>query len=181
MLAITREFVKHWVKEYDERFKWSVELQVELEIRQWLDKLAEPKYLDKKYFVKLGWWKARRQMKNYLANDESLIIQSTRSAYQAIKEQQKLDILTKQKKLKGVGVPVASTILHFLHSDKFPIFDVHVRSSLKKAGKWDRSVDDQSADAWSEYVDIMRNLSKNLNVTLRELDKALWSYDKWGC
>jgi len=180
MLNMSREFVKDWAKVYDKNFKWSVELQVEMEIREWLAKQSEPKYLDKKYFVKLGWWKARRQMKNYLANDEDLIKESTSSAYQASEKQQKLDILTKRKKLRGVGVPVASTILHFLHPDEFPIFDVHVRSSLKKAGKWERSVGDASDNAWLEYVDIMRDLSRRLGLSLRELDKALWAYDKWG-
>jgi len=180
MLDISREFVEHWAKVYDDNFKWSVELQVEMEIRGWLAKQPEPKYLDKEHFVKLGWWKTRRQMKNYVANDETLVEDSTRSAYQVSEKQQKLDILTKRKKLKGVGVPVASTILHFLHPDDLPIFDVYVRSSLKKAGKWNRSVDDASDDAWLEYVDIMRDLSRNLGMILRELDKALWAYDKWG-
>ncbi len=151
-----------------------------MEIRQWLAKQPEPKYLDKKHFVKLGWWKARRQMNNYVANGETLVKESTRSAYQASDARQKLDILTKQKKLNGVGVLVASTILHFLHPDEYPIFDKHVRSSLKKAGGWKKSIDDASPEAWTEYIAIMRILSENLNVSVRELDKALWAYDKWG-
>jgi len=177
MLDINREFVEHWVKVHDDNFRWSGALQVEMEIREWLAKQAEPKYFDKEHFVKLGKWKTPRQEPNYMSNNESLIKEATRLAYETTHEGLKLHIL---RILEGVGVPVASTFLHFMHPDKFPIFDVHVRSSLKKAGKWNRSVDDQSADAWSEYIDIMRNLSKNLNVTLRELDKALWSYDKWG-
>ncbi len=180
MLNITREFVKHWAKVYDEKFKGSKELPVEMEIREWLANQPEPKYLDKEHFVKLGWWKTRRQMKNYKANDETLIKDSTRSAYQASDRRQKLDTLTKQKKLKGVGVAVASTILHFLHPNDFPIFDVHVRKSLKKAGEWNRSENDASGDAWLKYVSVMRDFSKKLNVSLRELDKALWAYDKWG-
>ena len=67
-----------------------------------------------------------------------------------------------------------------MHPDKFPIFDVHVRKSLEKAGKWSRSENDANENAWSEYVDIMRDLSTNLGVSLRELDKALWACDKWG-
>jgi len=177
MLDISREFVKHWVKEHDERFEGGTALQIEKEVREWLTNQPEPKYFDKGHFVKLGKWKTPRQEKNYIRNDESLIKETSRLAYEATHEKLKLHIL---RVLKGVGVPVASTFLHFMHPDNFPIFDVHVRSSLKKAGKWDRSVDDQSADAWSEYIDIMRSLSKNINVTLRELDKALWSYDKWG-
>jgi len=29
-------------------------------------------------------------------------------------------------------------------------------------------------------VDIMRDISRTLGVSLRELDKALWANDKWG-
>ena len=47
-----------------------------------------------------------------------------------------------------------------------------------RLGKWNRSVGDASDNAWLEYVDIMRDLSRRLGVSLRELDKALWAYDK---
>ena len=177
MLDINREFVEHWVKIHDDKFRWSVALQVEMEIREWLAKQPEPKYFDEEHFVKLDKWKTPRQEENYKCNDESLIKEATRLAYEVSHERLKLHIL---RVLKGVGVPVASTFLHFLHPDKFPIFDVRVRSSLKKAGKWNRSVDDASDSAWLEYVDIMRGLSQELSVSLRELDKALWAYDKWG-
>ena len=177
MLNISHEFVRQWVKEHDERLEGGTALQIEMEVREWLAEQPEPKYFDKEHFVKLGKWKPPRQEENYISNDESLIKETTHLAYEVSHDRLKLHIL---KMLKGVGVPVASTFLHFMHPDKFPIFDVRVRSSLAKATKWHRAIDDQSDDAWSEYVDIMRDLSKNLNVSLRELDKALWSYDKWG-
>lgn len=177
MLEISREFVLQWSTEYDKRFDESEEVRVEREIRQWLAQHLEPKYLNKEYFVKLGWWKARRQMENYKANDNNLVKEATRLAYETSNEQIKLHIL---KVLKGVQVPVASTILHFLQPDYFPIFDMHVRKSLKKTGKWDMDVNDASDEAWQKYVALMRELSERLGVSLRELDKALWAYDKWG-
>jgi len=177
MATIHRQFVEHWAKVYDDNFRWSEAEQVEKPMREWVAKQPEPKYFDKEHFVKLGKWKTPRQEENYKSNEESLIKEATRLAYEVSHERLKLHIL---KVLKGVGVPVASTFLHFLHPDEFPIFDVRVRSSLKKAGKWNRSVDDVSDVAWLEYVDIMRDLSRNLGVSLRELDKALWAYDKWG-
>jgi len=176
MLEISHEFVYHWSTEYDKHFDESKEVQVEREIRQWLAQRPEPKYLDKEHFVKLGWWKARRQMKNYKANDENLVQEATQLAYETSNEQIKLHIL---KVLKGVQVPVASTILHFLQPDSFPIFDIHVRKSLKKAEKWDRDVNDAADEAYLEYVALMRELSEHLSVSLRKLDKALWAYDKW--
>ena len=177
MITISRQFVEHWAKVHDDKFRGSEAEQVEKSIREWLAKQPEPKYFNKEHFVKLGKWKTPRQVENYESNDENLVKEATLLAYEVTNERLKLHIL---KVLKGVRVPVASTFLHFLHPDKFPIFDVHVRSSLKKAGKWNRPVDDASDEAWLEYVDIMRDLSRRLGVSLRELDKALWTYDKWG-
>ncbi len=177
MLKISKKFVEQWARMYDEKFKHSKELPIEIEIREWLSQQSEPKYLDKDHFVILGWWKTRRQMKNYQANDETLVKDATRLAYQTSNMLLKLHILLA---LKGVGVPVASTILHFMQPDEFPIFDLHVKSSLKKAGKWSRSVDDASSDAWVEYVYIIRDISLKLRIHIRKLDKALWAYDKWG-
>ncbi|MBA7685235.1 hypothetical protein ES703_93653 [subsurface metagenome] len=177
MLNISKEFVERWSDEYDKRSDEHIEVKVEREIRDWLAKQHEPKYLDKEHFVKLGWWKSRRQINNYKANPEILIKEATRLAYEASDKKPKLHIL---QILKGVQVPVASTILHFLHPNKFPIFDIHVRVSLKNAGKWKKSTDDASAEAWLEYIDLMRGLSNQLGVSLRDLDKALWAYDKWG-
>ena len=105
------------------------------------------------------------------------IIQATRSAYQASDALLKLNIL---KKLKGVDTAVAGTILHYLHPDRFPIFDYHARTTLKKAGIWSRDVNDDSDQAWLEYTKLMNLLASQLAVSLRDLDKALFAYDKYG-
>jgi hypothetical protein len=58
---------------------------------------------------------------------------------------------------------------------------VRARTTLKKAGQWKRATRDNSVDAWEEYVATMRQLSERLGVSLRELDKALYAYDRgWG-
>jgi len=177
VLDISREFVQRWCDEYDNRFRGGWAAAGEMAIRQWLSGLPEPKYLNKQYFVRLGHWKSQRQMKNYEKNDEVSVKEATKSAYEASDELLKLHIL---KGLKGVGVAVAAAILHYLHPDQFPIFDYHARTTLKKAGMWNRDVDDASDNAWQEYVATMRELSGRLGVSLRELDKALFAYDKWG-
>jgi thermostable 8-oxoguanine DNA glycosylase len=176
MLDISHEFVKKYVEKYDRNYKDKYRI-IEIEINDFLAKQGKPKYFDKEHFIKLAKWKTPRQEDNYEKNDESLIIEATRLAYETSNSSLKLHILMA---LKGVGVPVASTLLHFLHPYEFAIFDVRARSSLQKAGKWNRSVNDASSDAWLEYVNIMRDISKAFGVSLRELDKALWAHDKWG-
>lgn len=54
------------------------------------------------------------------------------------------------------------------------------QTTLQKAGLWDREIGDSSDEAWLEYVKIIRELSANLNVTRRELGKALFAYEKLG-
>lgn len=177
MLVLDAKFVQQWRDKYNEIFEGSYDQNEENAIRDWLSKQGKPKYLNKEYFVRLGRWKTKRQTSNYEANHESDVIEATRSAYQASDELVKLNIL---KKLKGVGVAVAATILHYLQSNTFPIFDYHARTTLKRAGFWNRSEDDASNQAWLEYTNIMRGLSARLNVSLRDLDKALFAYDKYG-
>lgn len=177
VLKITADFVKCWAKKYDEQYIYGPDAKEERIARQWLDQLGEPKFLDKENFVRIGRWKTKRQTKNYERNDPKLIEEVTRSAYQESSERRKLDVLME---LRGVGAPVASTILYYFYPERFPIFDFHVRKSLKKAGLWERREGDSSPEAWEEYVKIMRDLSKRLGVSLRDLDKALWAYDKLG-
>ena len=177
MLEISAEFVRQFADKYDEEFKDSQDEKDEKAIREWLSQQPEPKHLNKDFFVLLGRWKSKRPTPFYKANDERLIEEATRLAYEITNERIKLHIL---KVLKGVQVPVASTILHYLYPDKFPIFDEYARATLEKAGKWSRPISDASDEAWLEYTALMRNLSNSLGVTLRELDKALWAYYKWG-
>jgi len=176
MLVINKEFVLRWSANYDNIFRGSYDETEEKAIRNWLSLQKEPKYLNKEYFVRLGRWKTKRQTTNYKANLESRIIEVTRSAYETSDELAKLDILDT---LRGVGVAVASTILHYLQPDEFPIFDYHARTTLKEAGLWNREIKDASQNAWLDYVKSMRQISHALGVTLRELDKALFAYDKY--
>jgi thermostable 8-oxoguanine DNA glycosylase len=177
VLIIDREFVQHWSEKYDTKFEGGYDQSEEKKIRDWLSDQGEPKYLNKEYFVRLGRWKTKRQTSNYKSNEESKIIEVTRSAYQSSDALIKLNIL---KTLRGVKVAVASTILHYLHPNRFPIFDYHARTTLKIAGLWSRSEKDDSDQAWLEYTAIMQELANRLEVSLRELDKALFAYDKYG-
>lgn len=176
-LRLTDDFVCRWITEYDLHYEGTPDDEGEQDLKQWIRDLPEPKYLDRRHFIRLGRWKTPRQIHAYKENDDSFVREVTALAYQASDELLKLHILTV---LKGVSVAVAATILHFFHPDDFPIFDVRARTTLKKAGMWERRIDDATVDAWREYVDVMRRLSRRSGFTLREMDKALYAYDRWG-
>ena len=175
MLRISRRFIREWAGEYDRRSDPAARAE-EQALKAWLRGQQEPKHLDKGHFVRLASWKAPRQLAAYQSNRAPFVGQATRLAYQALDPRLKVHILSG---LSGVSVTVAAAILHFFHPRLFPIFDVRARSTLKKAGFWKRRVDDASVDAWEEYAVIMRRLARRFRVSLRDLDKALYAYDRW--
>ena len=153
------------------------DLSKEADLLNWLDSLGDARYLDKDHFVELCMWKSPRQKSRYESNGSPLVEKATRLAFDLDEEILKLYVLMA---LEGVGVPVASTILHFLQPEGFAIFDVRARGTLLGAGLWHRRKGDQSVAAWIEYLAIMRRLAVRHRVSLRSLDKALFAYDKWG-
>lgn len=177
MLNIDKSFIQKWSNIYDERFKGGKAISEEIAIRDWLSTLEEPKYLNKEYFVRLAEWKSARPRRHYIKNYEKDITEITRTVYLDKDELAKLRLLMN---LRGVGVAVAATIIHFLQPSEFPIFDYHCRNVLYEAGFWKRDKKEASANAWVDYVGIMRKLVSSLAVSLRELDKAMFAYDKRG-
>jgi thermostable 8-oxoguanine DNA glycosylase len=178
MLVIDRKFVLEWAYSYDMQFNMGHAKREEDAVRRWLSTIPEPKYLNKEMFVCLCCWKSARPRKHYEANTEETIEKVTSQAYQMRNALDKLKLL--DAKLKGVGVAVAACILHYLQPDEYPIFDYHATNTLREAGLWTREKGGASSGnkAWLDYVGLMRNLSRELSVTLRELDKALFAYDK---
>ena len=182
---IDRQFVSYWAGKYDarmsrpnRRFPAGSVIAEEAALRQWLADLPEPKFLDKEHFVRIAMWKSPRPKPHYESNEESHIKDVTRQAYLATYEEEKLKILCDDDDLHGVRIPVASTILYFMFPNNFPIFDIRVRTALAEANKWSRPVKDAGVDAWKQYVVLMRQLTAQLGVELRALDKALWEYTK---
>jgi hypothetical protein len=75
--------------------------------------------------------------------------------------------------LQGVGIPTASTLLHFAFPDDYPILDVRALQSLGQKG---RSI--YPLSFWISYLAACRALAKEHGVTIRTLDKALWQYSR---
>ena len=75
--------------------------------------------------------------------------------------------------LAWVGIPVASTLLHFAFPRLYPIIDWRALESL---GQKRRST--YSIIFWLSYLDACRRIARENNVQLRTLDKALWQYSR---
>ena len=177
MCDVNAEFVRHWAKVYDDANRGTYDEIEENAIMDWVSRQPEPKFLNKEYFVRLGRWKTPRYNDTRKANPEKTIIEVTRLAYQMQDDLSKLQTLIS---LNGVGIAIASTILYFMEPGRYAIFDYHVRNALNKKRCWNCGKDDNTKQAWLEYVDIMRRLAVRIGVDLRTLEKALFAYDKYG-
>ncbi len=122
-------------------------------------------------FVQMCRWKSPRSRKTAASNNSDYIEAVTRTALSTKNERLRIEILTL---LNGVSWPTASVFLHFCHSDPYPILDFRALWSLGI------NISDvtYNFDLWWEYTKICRNLALQNNLSMRELDRALWQYSK---
>ena len=115
-------------------------------------------------------WKSPRFVKNYKINEESFVNEVTRFALSTTCDRAAIESLTI---LDGVGVPTASSILHFFHKQDYPILDFRALWSVSlidgKEYKYEYA-------KWSKYVNYCRRLTKEADVCMWDLDCALWQY-----
>jgi thermostable 8-oxoguanine DNA glycosylase len=74
-------------------------------------------------------------------------------------------------KLKGVGVRQAAAILTAMNQEHYTMFDVRAVETLGTSTSY-------SARDYVEYNDYCRSTAKELNVPLRDLDRALFQHSK---
>ena len=126
----------------------------------------EQGFLTKEQFVSVCEWKSPRAKPRFESNDTDLIREVSALARTTTSERMRIQAWTL---LDGVKWPTASVFLHFAFPDQYPILDVRAL--------WSLGADRPSAynfPFWSKYTDACRTLAKKVNVTMRELDQALW-------
>ncbi len=121
-------------------------------------------------FLNVCDWKTSRSRPKVSANTDEDVHRATATALAARDERERMDALLK---LDGVGVPTASALLHFAFPDEYPILDVRALESLGQRGSTT-----YSTSYWLEYLDACRTLARDLGVSIRTLDKALWQHSK---
>ena len=77
--------------------------------------------------------------------------------------------------LAGVKWPMASTILHFAFPDDYPIVDKRVLRTIDWQYKHGGSF---NFNRWNDFTEACKSESTKFNVKMRDLDRALWYYDK---
>lgn len=122
-------------------------------------------------FYKICMWKSARQKQRYIKN-KTVIEAVTKEAFSKQDEKEKIKILC--DKLEGVGIPTASAILTIVFPEKYAIVDIRCISILRE--KLDIKISKYiSIYTWLEYLKVMREISKENNITPRELDMAFFA------
>ncbi|ANW09678.1 hypothetical protein [Haloarcula hispanica pleomorphic virus 4] len=98
--------------------------------------------------------------------------------------------ISKLTEIKGVRVPMASSILTVYDPTSYAVIDYRVLRSLPKAdptlidpnnytkyAHWLLNYQNDE-QIYEEYLNTVRNIATNQGITPREVDMGLWKYDK---
>lgn len=115
-------------------------------------------------------WKSPRIGHRCLDNPPEFVEAVTTVALSAPNERLRVEVL---QLLRGVAWPMASVILHWCHTDPYPILDYRALWSLGQG-----AVPYYDFDLWWRYVCTCREIAEQAGVDMRTLDRALWQYSK---
>lgn len=146
-------------------------------------------YISREELRKIGNWKAGGRIDHHIRkNSTSEVEDQSELALQSSGDVVAVEELTK---LTGVRVPMASTILTMAKPTEFAIIDYRALRALGvlKPELLDaQSYTDYStfmecfrnptSEGYVFYMDIVREIAQHEGLSTREVDMALWAYDK---
>ena len=130
-------------------------------------------YYTRDDFLEVCEWKTRgRPRRHYQRNSEEDVRRVTTTALSSADEKTRImSLIGAHGGLRGVSWPTASVLLHLAHKEPYPILDFRALWSLQVAP---RSY--YTFDFWQDYVQACRALAVQCDVSMRNLDRALWEY-----
>ncbi len=159
--------IGYWANRYTERQR-EKDRTKEQYLVDLKSKVQERGYLTKEDLHDIARWKSPRRANLTLENTADFIKDITKSAFTATDDWAKLLILTL---LQGVKEPTASAILHLFDKGQYPLLDIHALWSVGLEWKTRTSY-----PFWLEYIEFCREIANGNNVSMRELDRALWKF-----
>jgi len=192
-----------WIRKYEESFDGN-SIRFQNESGQWTDddtprfKMASPRFQDRGYLLldelkDISRWKAgKRNDRNIESNTQEEVEEHTRNAFNASEETEALAALIE---LGGVRIPVASSVLTVVNPSEYAIIDFRALRALgavkpqlvqgQNYAKFATFLDHfrsyhNNADAYSFYMEQVRDIEESEGLTSREVDMALWAYDKYN-
>jgi hypothetical protein len=115
-------------------------------------------------------WKTKGRGRSRLnKNDDAEIREALKIAATAERPRTAMAVLVG---LAGVDVPVASAILAMVHPDDYTVIDFRALESLNYTGNY------YSIPFYLDYREFCIRLARKWNMSLRDLDRALWQWSK---
>jgi len=161
-LPFDRSDVEYWADKYPDKPK---DEQLVAALRS----AKKRKAITLDELIEIVRWKSTRALPRAMRNTPDEVAELSRAALSTAHERLRVDYL---RALHGVEWPMASVVLHFLHREKYPVLDVR---ALRTLGV--KQPNTYTQDFWMRYVQVTREASQTLCVTMRDLDRALWQWD----
>jgi len=165
-MILNKENILEYAVRYD-REATSGDTNIETKLKRLL---KEQRFLGRADLIEIGTWKSPRQKRRYEANNDATVKELTRFSFSAESEEARVGALLA---LNGVSYPVASAILHFAFPEQYPILDFRAIWSLGWA-----QPSSYNFEFWKKYYTHIRELSRDMDLPIRAIDKALWQYSK---
>ena len=159
--------INYWSSRYTERQREENRMREQHLIDLRCDVLVRG-YLTKQELHTIARWKSPRRAALTLENTNDFINEITEGAFTSTDDWTKLLTLTQ---LQGIGQPTASAILHLYDEERYPILDIHALWSVEM--EWTART---SYPFWLDYIEFCRDTADENDVSMRDLDRALWKY-----
>ena len=171
---LTQSLVLKLSSEYDATELSSLEKKI---FNQLSPQIAEQGFVSKDQFLEICSWKTTRTHSLVRENSGEDIIEISSQAF-SCSHHLRIKYLTL---LKGVAVPTASAILAVWSPSEFTVYDFRVLSAI---GKLEHellaaSPLEVSKMGYLTYLKLACEISEQIKVSLRDLDKCLWMFDKY--
>ena len=169
---IKKEFIKRWIpddskNEFEKQYN-KLKENVKSEI-------SKSKTLKEETFQEIYGWKTRNRSKRHLDSDLKLYLDAISKLLNEPSIEKKIETIAG---LSGIRFPVASTVLHFVYPEDFPIIDVRTVKVLWDKGMLDRKLGDNMKDYTTYREKIMKIKEICKESSLRSIDRALFTYNE---
>lgn len=169
--VIDTNFINEWSPQYDEKGIGDDYAEYESLIQE-VSRDVSKGTISKPTFIRILDWKASHVKGIVRLDDFEYYAEGIKKALRA-PEENKLSILDD---LYGIGVPVGSTILHFIYPSIFPIMDIRVAEVLYYSGYL--KAKSRTLNNYAVFRIAVLRIAQQSKCTLREIDRALFAYHK---
>jgi hypothetical protein len=134
-------------------------------------------FLTKEELIQVCYWKSPRAIKYIKSNRADTIKKITTTALSSRNEAQKI---TELVKLKGVSIPMASSILTLINPKQYGVMDIRVWQLLYQTGIATTNSKGTAfkIEEWLLFLNTLRHFAKTMNVTARDVERTLFLIHK---